>query len=70
MKNDCFKYIYQSFPGLNTEKLKAGIFEGPQLRSPINNGNFTSHRTLKHEQTLYQLSKTVGVTTNLQNIPS
>ena len=29
---DCFKYIGYTFPGLSEEKLKAGIFNGPQIR--------------------------------------
>ena len=29
---DCFQYIYKSFPSLSNEKLKAGIFDGPQIR--------------------------------------
>ena len=28
----CFKYICGKFPGLTIEKLKAGIFNGPQIR--------------------------------------
>ena len=28
---DCFKYICMKFPGLIIEKLKAGIFHGPQI---------------------------------------
>ena len=28
----CFNYIVQKFPGLSMEKLKAGIFDGLQIR--------------------------------------
>lgn len=42
---DCFKYICQSFPGLSTEKLKAGIFDGPQIRNLMNNDDFINHMT-------------------------
>lgn len=42
---DCFKYICQTFPGLSTEKLKAGVFDGPQIRTLINNDDFTNHMT-------------------------
>ena len=38
---DCFKYICRSFPGLSMEKLKAGIFDGPQIRKLIMDSNFT-----------------------------
>lgn len=29
-ENYCFKYLRESFPNLGQEKLKAGIFDGPQ----------------------------------------
>ena len=29
-ENYCFKYLRESFPNLGQEKLKAGIFHGPQ----------------------------------------
>ena len=29
---DCFQYICKSFPSLSNEKLKAGIFDGPQIK--------------------------------------
>ena len=29
---DCFQYICKSFPSLSNGKLKAGIFDGPQIR--------------------------------------
>ena len=28
---DCFRYICMKFPGLSIEKLKAGVFDGPQI---------------------------------------
>ena len=37
---DCFKYICMKFPSLTIEKLKAGIFDGPQIRKLINDANF------------------------------
>ena len=39
-KGDCFRYICQTFPGLSNEKLKAGIFDGPQIRKLIRDENF------------------------------
>ena len=39
---DCFQYICKSFPGLSNEKLKAGIFDGPQIRQLIKDVNFCS----------------------------
>ena len=37
---DCFTYLCQAFPGLTMEKLKAGIFDGPQIRQLIRDLEF------------------------------
>ena len=37
---ECFKYICRSFPGLSIEKLKAGIFDGPNIRKLMQDENF------------------------------
>ena len=37
---DCFKYICMKFPGFIIEKLKTGIFDGPQIRKLMNDANF------------------------------
>ena len=42
---DCFNYIVKKFPGLSIEKMKAGIFDGPQIRKLIPDQAFTSHMT-------------------------
>ena len=31
-ENACFKYIREKFPNLNAEKVKEGVFVGPQIR--------------------------------------
>lgn len=41
----CFSYICSAFPGLSNEKLKAGIFDGPQIRKLVKDENFVSHMT-------------------------
>ena len=41
----CFNYIVHKFPGLSMENLKAGIFDGPQIRRLIQNQVFTSYMT-------------------------
>ena len=38
--SDCLKYICMKFPGLTIEKLKAGIFDGPQIRKLMNGSDF------------------------------
>lgn len=42
---ECFKYIAKKFHNLSTEKLKAGIFDGPQIRRLIKDENFNSYMT-------------------------
>ncbi len=37
---ECFKYICSVFPDLTIEKLKAGIFDGPQIRKLLMDTNF------------------------------
>ena len=39
-QGSCFEYIGHVFPGISTKKLKAGIFDGPQIRKLIKNSNF------------------------------
>ena len=42
---NCFNYIVKKFSSLSMEKLKAGIFDGPQIRKLIQDQAFTSHMT-------------------------
>ena len=37
---ECFKYICRSFSGLSIDKLKAGIFDGPEIRKLMQDENF------------------------------
>ena len=37
---DCFTYLCLAFPGLTMEKLKAAIFDGPQIRQLIRDPEF------------------------------
>ena len=39
-EGSCFEYISNKLPGLSTEKLKAGIFDGPQIRKLVNDSSF------------------------------
>ena len=36
----CFQYILSAFPGLSNKKLKAGIFDSPQIQKLIKDPNF------------------------------
>ena len=42
---DCFNYIVKKFPGLSMEKMKAGIFDGPQICKLIQDQAITSNMT-------------------------
>ena len=49
-EGSCFRYLCQVFPGLSMEKLKAGIFDGPQIRQLIRDPEFEeSMNTLELE---------------------
>ena len=39
LDSDCFSHICSVFPGLSNEKLKAGIFDGPQIITLTRNSN-------------------------------
>ena len=43
---DCVNYIAKTFPGLSMEKLKAGIFDGPQIHKLMHNQTFTTRMTV------------------------
>ena len=35
-----YQYIFLAFPGLSYEKVKTGVFDGPQIRQLIKDQNF------------------------------
>ena len=43
---DCFNYIAKTFPDLSMEKLKTGIFYGPQICKLMQDQTFTAPMTL------------------------
>ena len=43
---DSFKYIAVAVPRLSIEKIKAGVFDGPQIRQLIKDKNFTGSMTV------------------------
>ena len=45
VESDCFKFICTTFPGLSYEKIKAGVFDGPQIRKLMKSQNFSSSMT-------------------------
>ena len=44
--SDCFNYIAKTFPSLSMEKLKAGIFDGPQIHKLMQDQTFTACMTV------------------------
>ena len=42
----CFSYIGKAFPGLSREKLKAGIFDGTQIRKLMKDEDFVLHMNI------------------------
>ncbi|GFU64795.1 uncharacterized protein TNCV_2128691 [Trichonephila clavipes] len=42
---ECFNFLSRKFPGLNIEKLKASIFDGPQIRQFVKDSNFVKSMT-------------------------
>ena len=44
-EGDCFKYILTAFPSLSFEKIKAGVFDGPQIRQLIRDQHFIGTMT-------------------------
>jgi hypothetical protein len=41
----CFRYICSKFPGISDEKLKAGVFDGPQIRTLMRDTDFEKEMT-------------------------
>ena len=37
---ECFQYIVSAFPALSIEKIKAGVFDGPQIRALVRDEEF------------------------------
>ena len=43
---NCFTYIRSRFPGTSYEKVRAEIFDGPQIQRPIRDPAFVLHMTV------------------------
>ena len=56
---DCFKYIGYTFPGLSEEKLKAGIFNGLQIRQLMKDSNFVASMTSREVQAWKALTEVI-----------
>ena len=56
---DCFGYICSTFPGLSYEKKKAGIFDGPQIRTLLRDQYFVTTMTVVEARAWKAFSKVV-----------
>ena len=41
-ESECFQHILTALPGLSFEKIRAGVFDGPQIRLLIRDQEFSS----------------------------
>lgn len=37
---ECFQHVVSAFPALSFEKIKAGVFDGPQIRALVRDEEF------------------------------
>ena len=56
---ECFGYICSTFPGLSYEKKKAGIFDGPQIRTLLRDQYFVTAMTVIEARAWKAFSKVV-----------
>ena len=40
LHGECFQHLLHTFPGLSYEKIKAGVFDGPQIRTLVRDQAF------------------------------
>jgi hypothetical protein len=48
--SECFQYIVAAFPALSFEKIKAGVFDGPQIRRLLSDDRFVNTMDEKEEE--------------------
>ena len=58
-EGDCFKYLCRTFPALSSEKLRAGIFDGPQIRRLLKDDNFVRNMTALKKKTWLAFSAVI-----------
>ncbi|GBM47997.1 hypothetical protein AVEN_34334-1 [Araneus ventricosus] len=50
-EGECFKYLCDQFPGLSEEKLKEGVFVGPDIRKMMKDENFETKMETNERKT-------------------
>ena len=58
-ESDCFKYLCGVFQALTTEKLRAGSFDGPQIRRSMNDKRFVLSTTADEKNAWLSFSAVV-----------
>ena len=53
----CFKYIQEKFPNLSAEKVREGVFVGPQIRKLTKDLKFVSTMTEVEKKHGFHLQK-------------
>jgi len=56
MEGDCFKNLFTIFPALSSEKLRAGIFDDPQIRRLMKDDKFVRNITALQKKTWLSFS--------------
>lgn len=51
LESGCFKYLAIKFPAITTEKIKAGIFIGPQINQLFRDEKFSMTKSMINKQT-------------------
>ena len=56
MDGECFQHILRTFPELCYEKIKAGVFDGPQIRTLVRDQAFVLVQTMNDKEKAAWLS--------------
>ena len=48
LDGECFQHLLRAFPGLSYEKIKAGVFDGPQIRTLVRDQAFV--QAMNHKE--------------------
>lgn len=57
--SDCFQYIVSAFPALSYEKIKGGVFDGPQIRRLLSDSRFVNTMNEKEKAAWLSFSAVV-----------
>ena len=49
LDSECFQHLVYAFPGLSYEKIKVGVFDGPQIRTLVRDQEFVQKMNAKEK---------------------